>query len=209
MSTPLFQTKRGEAVFAACSRARPLKGRGALSNRSGRCQAWAREAFDDEWSGGQPRPAPRTTLTPDTCRTVISYNDSPDVPFDRSVNPYRGCEHGCAYCYARPTHAWLGLSPGLDFETNLFVKPRAAEQVQRELAQPNYRCAPLTLGAITDPYQPVERDQKVTRSVLEVLAANAHPVCIVTKSALVERDIDILSPMANRRHATVARAGPG
>ncbi|MGI9331734.1 MAG: PA0069 family radical SAM protein, partial [Gammaproteobacteria bacterium] len=139
----------------------------------------------------------------DHSRTIISRNSSPDVPFDRSVNPYRGCEHGCIYCYARPTHAWLGLSPGLDFERRLFYKPHAARQLRAELAARDYACAPMGLGANTDAYQPVERRLGVTREILQVLAGCDHPVRIVTKSALVERDLDLLEPMAAKRLCTV------
>ena len=139
-----------------------------------------------------------TTVTVDATRTVIARNDSPDVGFDRSINPYRGCEHGCVYCYARPSHAWLGLSPGVDFETRLFAKPDAASLLRQELARPSYRCAPIAMGTNTDPYQPVERERRITREILKVLADCNHPVTIVTKSALIERDLDILAPMAEK-----------
>ncbi len=135
---------------------------------------------------------------------MISYNRSPDIPFDRSINPYRGCEHGCIYCFARPTHAWLGLSPGLDFETRLFYKPDAPAILRQELAKPGYRCRTVMLGANTDPYQPVERAKRVTREILEVLAESRHPVGVVTKSALIERDLDILQPMAEQRLVNVS-----
>jgi len=182
----------------------PRKGRGAAANEAGRYEALSREAFDDGW-GIEEEPAPlRTSLTADSSRTIISRNQSPDIPFDCSINPYRGCEHGCVYCYARPTHAWLGLSPGLDFESKLFYKPEAAAQIRRELAQPGYRCTPIALGANTDPYQPAERKLEVTRSILEVLSEHDHPVRIVTKSAMVERDIDLLAPMAARNLCTVS-----
>ena len=181
------------------------EGRGALSNTTGRYESWGRERCDDGWcSAGEETRSVRTTLTPDTSRTVISYNASPDVPFDRSVNPYRGCEHGCVYCFARPSHAWLGFSPGLDFESRLLYKPDAPELLRRELGAARYRCATLALGANTDPYQPVERRLGITRRVLEVLEACNHPATVVTKSALVERDRDILSAMAGRRLAAVA-----
>lgn len=186
-------------------RKRTLKGRGALTNTSGRYEHWSRADIDDGWGWyDEDVPPLRTTLTRDASRTVISYNESPDVPFDRSINPYRGCEHGCIYCFARPTHAWLGLSPGLDFETRLFYKPDAAARLREELAKPGYRCATVALGANTDPYQPVERKERVTRSLLEVLDAASHPVSVVTKSALVERDIDVLAAMAERKLARVA-----
>ena len=148
-------------------------------------------------------PALRTTVTPEATRTIITRNDSPDVPFDRSINPYRGCEHGCVYCFARPSHAYLGLSPGLDFETRIISKPGAPDLLRKELAKPGYRCEPLALGANTDPYQPVERRLRITRRVLEVLAEHRHPVTIVTKSDLVLRDLDLLGPMATMRLARV------
>ncbi len=183
----------------------PRKGRGALTNRSGRFEAWTRESFDDGWNAADPSPPPlRTTLTPDASRSLITYNRSPDVPFDRSINPYRGCEHGCIYCFARPTHAYLGLSPGLDFESRLLYKPDAAELLRRELAAPGYRCAVVALGANTDPYQPVERKLALTRSILAVLHEHRHPATVVTKSALVERDVDILAPMAEQGLVAVA-----
>ncbi|HSS66308.1 MAG TPA: radical SAM protein, partial [Gammaproteobacteria bacterium] len=147
----------------------PRKGRGAVANEAGRYEALSRETFDDGWSGEEELATLRTSLTPDSSRTIISRNQSPDIPFDCSINPYRGCEHGCVYCYARPTHAWLGLSPGLDFESKLFYKPEAAAQLRRELAQTGYHCTPIALGANTDPYQPAERKLEVTRSILEVL----------------------------------------
>ncbi|MDX1527585.1 MAG: PA0069 family radical SAM protein [Gammaproteobacteria bacterium] len=183
----------------------PRKGRGAVSNESGRYEALSREAFDDGWNTQDESPAPlRTSLTPDSSRTIISRNQSPDIPFECSINPYRGCEHGCVYCYARPTHAWLGLSPGLDFESKLFFKPNAAEQLKRELGLPSYRCTPIALGANTDPYQPSERRLEITRSILKVLSECEHPVRIVTKGALVERDIDLLAPMAERSLCAVS-----
>ncbi|MBX6321555.1 MAG: PA0069 family radical SAM protein [Rhodospirillaceae bacterium] len=185
---------------------RAIKGRGAVSNRAGRYEPALYERVDDGWTdpGADDDPAPpRTTLTRDTSRTIVARNNSPDVPFDRSINPYRGCEHGCVYCFARPTHAWLGLSAGLDFETKLLFKPEAAKLLEAELRRPGYRPAVMALGTNTDPYQPVERRLRITRSVLEVLAAFNHPVGIVTKSALVTRDIDILAPMAAKRLARV------
>ena len=181
------------------------KGRGATSNESGRYESLSREAFDDGWGtlDGDP-PRLNTTLEADRSRTVISYNQSPDLPFDRSINPYRGCEHGCIYCYARPSHAWLGLSPGLDFESRIFYKPDAAERLRSELARPGYACEPVALGANTDAYQPAERRLGITRGILEVLEDCHHPVRIVTKSALVERDLDLLVSMAEHRLCTVA-----
>ena len=181
----------------------PLPPRGATANPDSRFAAWQREACDDGWPTDETPPALRTQVGLDTSRTVISYNQSPDVPFDRSLNPYRGCEHGCIYCYARPSHAWLGLSPGLDFETQLFRKPDAAAQLERELAAPGYRPAPLVLGANTDPYQPIERRYQVTRQVIQVLHDCQHPLAITTKSALVLRDLDLLVPMARQGLAAV------
>jgi DNA repair photolyase len=181
------------------------RGRGALSNASGRFEPMARELVDDGWDTVEREPAPlRTVITRDASRKVITRNASPDLGFDRSINPYRGCEHGCVYCFARPTHAFLGLSPGLDFESRLFVKPDADLLLRAELAKPGYRCAPIAMGTNTDPYQPIEREHEVTRSILRVLAECDHPVSIVTKSHLVTRDIDILAPMAERGLAKVA-----
>jgi len=177
-----------------------IKGRGALSNPPDRYASRHREWFDDGWDSADERPAAlRTVLNIDRSRTLISYNESPDVPFDRSVNPYRGCEHGCVYCYARPTHAWLGHSPGLEFESQLYYKPGAADCLRRELGAKGYRCAPMAIGGITDPYQPVEQRLGLTRQILELLEACAHPCTLVTKSALVERDLDLLARMAERR----------
>ena len=172
------------------------KGRGALINEVGRYEPEQREAFHDEWDIEEDLPPLATTLTRDATRTIIARNDSPDIPFDRSINPYRGCEHGCIYCYARPTHAYLGLSPGLDFESRLLFKPDAPELLARELSARSYKPQPIALGTNTDPYQPVERTQHLTRRILEVLRDFNHPLTIVTKSALVTRDIDILAPMA-------------
>ena len=185
-----------------------VRGRGAISNRSGRYESWSREAVDDGW-GSLDETLDRiertaTTVEVDAARRIITRNESPDVPFDRSVNPYRGCEHGCIYCYARPTHAWLGLSPGRDFETKLFYKPDAASRLRRELQARRYRPAPVALGTNTDPYQPVERRLCVTRGVLELLKECSHPVTIVTKSILVERDADLLSSMAEESLANVS-----
>ena len=183
----------------------PRKGRGSLTNAVGRFEGYDRVAIDDGWgSADEPVLPLGTTLTEDTTRTIIARNRSPDVPFDRSINPYRGCEHGCIYCFARPTHAYLGLSPGLDFESRLFYKPRAAELLAKELSAPSYKCEPMAMGTNTDPYQPIEREQEVTRRILEVLRDFNHPVSIVTKGALVQRDIDILGPMAAKRQVKVA-----
>ncbi|MFM2044162.1 MAG: hypothetical protein RLY86_2738 [Pseudomonadota bacterium] len=182
-----------------------LKGRGAVSNRGSRFEREQRVLADDGW-GDNPLMAEevRTTVLDDTARSVIATNTSPDVPFDQSLNPYRGCEHACIYCFARPTHAYLGLSPGLDFETKLFAKRDAAALLAAELRRPGYVCKPLALGANTDPYQPIERTERITRQVLEICRDFNQPVGIVTKSALVTRDIDILAPMAARGLAKVA-----
>ncbi len=182
----------------------PTKGRGAISNLVGRFEAHTRHVIDDGWPRDEEPGRLKTTATIDAARTIISRNDSPDVPFDRSINPYRGCEHGCVYCFARPTHAFLGLSPGLDFETRLFYKPNAAKLLAEELRRPKYRCDVIAMGTNTDPYQPIERDHKITRSILEVLSDFNHPVGIVTKSNLILRDLDILGPMAARGLAQVS-----
>src|SRR5712691_3940061 len=174
------------------------RGRGAQSNASGRYEPIARIAFDDGWRTLDELPPFKTTVQTDATRKIITRNDSPDIGFDRSINPYRGCEHGCVYCYARPTHAYLGLSPGLDFESKLFVKPEAAELLERELSVPGYQPKVIAIGTNTDPYQPIERRYKVMRRILEVLDRAGHPVGIVTKSALVLRDLDILASMAKR-----------
>ena len=179
------------------------KGRGAVSNTSGRFESQNHEAFDDGWDRTEDELRPRTEVQVDTTRGILASNQSPDVPFDISLNPYRGCEHGCVYCFARPTHAYLGLSPGLDFETRLFSKPNAAPLLEETLRKSGYRPQTLALGVNTDAYQPVERKLGITRSVLEVLQRYRHPVAIVTKSALVERDIDILAEMAADQLACV------
>ncbi len=180
------------------------KGRGAASNRSGHYERERPEAFDDGWGTVEEEPAPlRTTVTEEAPRKVIARNTSPDLGFDRSINPYRGCEHGCIYCYARPTHAWLGLSPGLDFESRLFAKPTAPALLEKELARPGYRPEVLAIGTNTDAYQPIEKRYEVMRGILEVLARCRHPVSITTKSALVLRDLDLLGDMARDRLAHV------
>ena len=185
----------------------PIKGRGAASHVPGRYQATTTVGTDDGWESvyadlaEAPRPA--TTVTEERARTVISRNDSPDVGFAQSVNPYRGCEHGCVYCFARPSHAWLDLSPGLDFETRLYAKTNAAERLRAELARPGYVPRPLALGINTDAYQPIERRYRVTREVLEVLAECRHPVSFVTKGAMIERDLDLLARMAQQQLVTV------
>jgi DNA repair photolyase len=181
------------------------KGRGAASNDSGRFEAERRVAFDDGWGTADEEPAPlTTTLSVDSTPTIIARNDSPDIGFDRSINPYRGCEHGCIYCYARPSHAYLGLSPGLDFESRLFYKPDAAALLAAELRKKGYSCRPIALGSNTDPYQPVERRLGITRGILQVLRDFRHPVTIVTKSALIQRDLDLLGEMAKDRLACAA-----
>jgi DNA repair photolyase len=180
------------------------RGRGAQSNAVGRYEPLARIAFDDGWRSLDELPPFKTTVQTDATRKIITRNDSPDIGFDRSINPYRGCEHGCVYCFARPTHAYLGLSPGLDFESKLFVKPEAAELLAKELAAPGYQPKVIAIGTNTDPYQPIERKYQVMRRILEVLERAGHPVGIVTKSALVLRDIDILARMAERKLAKVA-----
>jgi len=180
------------------------RGRGAVSNATGRYEPLARVAFDDGWSTLEDLPEFKTTVSVDATRKIITRNNSPDIGFDRSINPYRGCEHGCVYCFARPTHAYLGLSPGLDFESKLLVKPEAAELLEKELAAPNYEPRVIAIGTNTDPYQPIERKYQVMRRILEVLDKAGHPVGIVTKSALVLRDLDILARMAERNLAKVA-----
>src|SRR3989441_10008360 len=173
--------------------------RGARSFVAGRFETLAREPFDDGWTPEERDAAElQTSVTEERARSIISRNDSPDVGFDSSINPYRGCEHGCVYCYARPSHAYLELSPGLDFETKLFAKTNAAELLRAELGKPGYQPSPIALGANTDCYQPIERKYRITRQILEVLGECNHPVTIVTKSALVERDLDILGPMAEK-----------
>ncbi|MCW5626002.1 MAG: PA0069 family radical SAM protein [Burkholderiales bacterium] len=183
--------------------ARPEKGRGATINPEGRFETVRRETVDDGWSPDDASEDPpqrlRTHVTIETARSILSRNDSPDVPFTYSINPYRGCEHGCIYCFARPTHAYLELSPGIDFETRLFAKVNAAALLRRELARPGHKVESIALGANTDPYQPIEREYRITRQVLEVLEACRHPVGIVTKNALVLRDLDLLTAMAQRR----------
>ncbi|WEK59108.1 MAG: PA0069 family radical SAM protein [Candidatus Brevundimonas phytovorans] len=173
-----------------------MKGRGARSNDSGRYEADRREEFDDGWTDGDEAAAPlRTTLSPEHARTIIAKNTSPDVGFDRSINPYKGCEHGCIYCYARPSHAWMGLSPGLDFESRIFFKPHAASLLEQELARPRYVCKRIHIGGNTDPYQPVERETLSTRSILQVMQRFRQPFSIITKSVLIARDADILGSM--------------
>jgi len=182
-----------------------VRGRGARSNATSRFEARQREAFDDGWTLEDPAPVQlTTTVLPDTARTIIARNASPDIPFDRSINPYRGCEHGCVYCYARPAHAFLGHSPGLDFETKLYFKPEAARLLTAELSRKGYSPAPIHIGGDTDPYQPLERRLRVTRQVLEVLDRFGHPCTLISKSNLIVRDLDLLGPMAARGLARAA-----
>jgi DNA repair photolyase len=192
--------ERGQTALADGNR---LK-RGSITNLAGRYEPAIREVFDDGWNGEDDLAPLKTETSFEQARSIITRNQSPDIPFDRSINPYRGCEHGCAYCYARPSHAYLGLSPGLDFETKLTAKTNAAALLERELAAPGYRPKPISLGANTDPYQPIEREHRITRSILDVLARHHHPVTIVTKNIMVTRDIDILAPMAERGLVRVA-----
>ena len=181
-----------------------MKLRGALSFVPGRFESLEREPFDDGWTAEErDSQALETTVTEERARTIIQSNDSPDVPFDHSINPYRGCEHGCVYCYARPSHAYLELSPGLDFESKLFAKVNAAELLREELSRLGYRASPISLGANTDCYQPIERRYKITRGIIELLAECQHPFTIVTKSALVERDLDLIAPMGRGNMAKV------
>ena len=204
LARPVHLPKQNERKAVITPAASPVaahpdgrRGRGTLTNASSRYDTDTRETFDDGWGALDEAPPPlRTTVARDATRTIIAHNKSPDIPFDRSINPYRGCEHGCVYCFARPTHAYLGLSPGLDFESRLFFKPEAASLLRHELAAPGYKPRVMAMGTNTDPYQPIEREYRVTRQVIEVLAECDHPLSIVTKSALITRDIDILAPMA-------------
>lgn len=183
----------------------PRKGRGSGVNPEGRFENVEREAFDDGWESAAQEEARalKTVVTDERAKSIITRNDSPDIPFTQSINPYQGCEHGCIYCYARPSHAYRNLSPGIDFETRIFAKVNAPELLRRELSKPGYRCELIALGANTDPYQPAEREKRITRGILEVCAEFNQPVGIVTKNALVERDIDILAPMAKKGLAEV------
>ena len=193
----------GDGEFAAHPAG--AKGRGAISNGSGRFESEHRVLIDDGWGTlDDEAPALKTSIGIDATRSIIARNDSPDIPFDRSINPYRGCEHGCIYCFARPTHAFLGLSPGQDFEARLFAKPKAAQLLALELRKPGYQVRPMALGTNTDPYQPIDTRFKITREILKVLRDFKHPVSIVTKSNRVVRDIDILSEMAGLNLARVA-----
>jgi DNA repair photolyase len=181
-----------------------LRGRGAASNRAGRFEATTSVAFDDGWDMAEDERVVRTEVRVEVPRSAITWQGSPDLPFDRSINPYRGCEHGCVYCYARPSHAWLNLSPGLDFETRLIARPGIAAVLEGELRKPSYAVAPLAIGTNTDPYQPVEGEHRIMREVLAVLSAFRHPVWITTRGRLVERDIDLLAPMAAQGLAAVS-----
>ncbi|MGF6495639.1 DNA repair photolyase [Luteibacter sp. 621] len=177
---------------------RPHKGRGAASNPEGRFESTRYQAEDDGWHREEDDRRPATTVSQEVARSVVSRNDSPDVGFDQAINPYRGCEHGCIYCYARPSHGYLNLSAGLDFETKLFAKTNLADILRDELAKKNYTCKPINIGSNTDPYQPIEKSWRLTRAALALLNECNHPCTIVTKNALIERDIDILAPMAER-----------
>ena len=192
------------APFPVSGAVAPERRRAATSNPSGRFETRQRADLDDGWGVLEDLPPFRTEIIHEKPRTLITRNNSPDIAFERSINPYRGCEHGCVYCFARPSHAYLGLSPGLDFESRLFVKDGAAEVLRRELSAPGYQPKILAIGTNTDPYQPIEREHRVMRGVLEVLAQTNHPVAIVTKSALVLRDLDLLAPMAEKGLVKVA-----
>jgi DNA repair photolyase len=187
----------------------PIKGRGAASQVVGRFEVTSAHAEDDGWGSlhardeDDPSPHPDTRVREERARSIVSRNASPDIGFSQSVNPYRGCEHGCVYCFARPSHAYLGLSPGLDFETRLSAKTNAAERLRAEFARPGYRCAPIALGINTDAYQPIERRYRITRSLIEVMAECRHPFSLITKNALVERDLDLLAPLAGQGLVTV------
>jgi DNA repair photolyase len=199
---PLPSAPAGEPGTAVDRERR--RGHGAHSNATGRYEPLARVAFEDGWEKLEDLPPFKTDVTVDATRKIITRNDSPDISFDRSINPYRGCEHGCVYCFARPTHAFLGLSPGLDFESKLFMKPNAPELLERELSAPGYTPKVIAIGTNTDPYQPIERRFQIVRRILEVLERAGHPVGIVTKSALVLRDLDILARLAKRDLVKVA-----
>jgi DNA repair photolyase len=188
------QSSLGDRPFTSL----PLleRGRGSRSNPANRFDALSRQFLDDGWESLAELPPLKTEIFTENPKSIISRNDSPDISFDRSINPYRGCEHGCSYCYARPAHAYMGLSPGLDFESKLFIKPNAAALLREELTAPNYTPRTIALGANTDPYQPIEKQYRITRSIIEVLAEFKHPFGIVTKNHMVTRDIDLLAPLA-------------
>ncbi|HEX7989749.1 MAG TPA: PA0069 family radical SAM protein, partial [Stenotrophomonas sp.] len=185
----------------------PIKGRGASTYLPGRFETQTSEAVDDGWAVDESEEFAaarlRTDVRPETARSIISRNNSPDVGFSQSVNPYRGCEHGCSYCFARPTHAYLNLSPGLDFETKIFAKTNAAEVLRRELSKPGYVPQPIALGINTDAYQPIERKLGITRQLIEVMQETRHPFSLITKNALVERDMDLLAPLAEQQLVSV------
>ncbi|WP_408588405.1 PA0069 family radical SAM protein [Paraburkholderia bannensis] len=192
----------------------PRKGRGAVTNMQGRYEVDQREVFDDGWQQSQPEEGEehggpqadllRTQVFEERAKSILTRNQSPDIPFNVSLNPYRGCEHGCIYCFARPTHSYLGLSPGLDFESRLYAKINAPDLLLREISKPSYEPEPIALGVNTDAWQPIERDLRLTRRVIEVLAERQHPFAAITKSSLIERDIDLLAPMAQRRQFMAA-----
>ena len=197
--TRIFTVADADSNPSVSDRApKAIKGRGTANKIDPRYLANAREVFDDGWSADREDQPVRTTVTIESPKTIITRNDSPDIPFEASINPYRGCEHGCIYCFARPGHAYMDLSPGIDFETRLFAKPDAAILMEQELGRRGYICTPIALGTNTDPYQPIERDFRITRQIIEVLNAHHHPLTIVTKSSGVERDIDLLADMAAR-----------
>jgi hypothetical protein len=183
------------------------RGRGAQTNAGGRFEKFQAMPFDDGWQTLDDLPPFKTEVMPEKAKVIITRNESPDLGFDRSINPYRGCEHGCSYCFARPTHAYMGLSPGLDFESKLFYKPDAAKLLEKELSDPRYKPRTIAIGTNTDPYQPIERQHRMMRDILEVLERFNHPVGIVTKSALVLRDVDILGRMAERGAPSSAPSG--
>lgn len=203
VAPPSTETTEGPEAVVVGIEANRRRGRGAVSNESGRYEKQSRVLIDDGWESADDLPPLKTEVQVERPRKIITRNQSPDIPFDRSINPYRGCEHGCSYCFARPTHAYMGLSPGLDFETRLFAKPNAATLLERELSAPGYQVRPIAIGTNTDPYQPIERQHGIMREVLEVLEKARHPVTIVTKSALVLRDRDILGRMAAQGLAKV------
>jgi DNA repair photolyase len=207
-ATTAFDTESEGQVMLPPASLKALKGRGAVTNLQGRYEVHGREAYDDGWDhedeDGGDTPVFRTHVTDEIAKSILSRNQSPDLPFGVSLNPYRGCEHGCIYCFARPSHSYLGLSPGLDFESRIYAKVNAPELLRRELAKASYVPESIALGVNTDAYQPCERERGLTRRVLEVLQECGHPVGLITKSSLVERDIDILAPMAARQQAIVS-----
>lgn len=198
------EIEREMATFGVPEQQNRVRGRGAITNTSGRFESLQTTPFDDGWSSLEELPPFRTEIQVEKPKKIITRNQSPDISFDRSINPYRGCEHGCSYCFARPSHAYVGLSPGLDFETKLFAKPNAAQLLEDELSAPNYKVKTIAIGTNTDPYQPIEREYRIMRDILTVLSEANHPVGIVTKSSLVLRDLDILASMAERGLVKVA-----